>query len=381
MQRRLVAHLAGDQRGDLAEEMVELDPRVYTDPLRFEAERRMIFQQEPLLAAFSEELAEPGDRVLFDAAGPPIVVIRGTDRKLRAFLNMCTHRGARLVTDCAPGKRLLCPFHGWAFDLEGRLAGMPLSAAFEGMDREARGLVRVPVGEWGGMVFVRASPGEEEVDVEGFLGPIAPLLEALELGSLRKIRADRLDVRANWKLALDMGREVYHVPVVHRNTLAPNLHPTVALFDCFGPHNRFSGASSDFEALVDRPEEEWPWMSYQAVHYLFPSTTLSFTHSVDGETPVVTMSRVFPGESIGEAMTLMATYRRGEADSATDEQIGVMHEAVLGIVGTEDYGAAANVWRTIEHGEAMPRLVLGRNELFVQRYHRDVAERIGMPLP
>ncbi len=382
MQRRIVDLIKSkDNKCDFADDLFQLDPSVYTDPERLEAERRKIFMQEPMLVALSSELAEPGDRVLFDAAGPPILVIRGSDGALRAFLNMCTHRGAKLVTSCDRTKGLLCPFHYWSFDLEGRLSGVPHERAFEGIDKEARGLVRVPIAEWNGMVFVRARPGEEELDIEGFLGPIGPLLTALELGSLGRIRADRLDVKANWKLALDMGRETYHVPAVHKNSIATNLYPHVAISDCYGPHSRFSGASLDFADFVEKPEHEWPEMNYQAVHYIFPNTTLTFTHSFDGKTPVVTISRIFPGESVGEAMTLMATYRRREAEGIADEQIVALHEAVLGIVGTEDYDVAHGVWQTIEHGSPGIDFVLGRNEPLVQRYHREVADRIGMPLP
>jgi phenylpropionate dioxygenase-like ring-hydroxylating dioxygenase large terminal subunit len=380
MQRRLVDLIRGDDKSDFGDEVLELDPRVYTDPERFEAERQKIFMEQPMLVALAGELSEPGDRVLFDAAGPPILVVRGEDGVLRAFLNMCTHRGAKLVSNCDRTKRLLCPFHGWTFDLEGRVANIPLSRGFEGLDVDARGLVRVPVAEWKGMVFVRARPGEEELDVERFLGSIGPLLDALELGTLRRVCTDRLEVQSNWKLALDMGRENYHVPVVHKDSLALNLYPHVTIFDCYGPHSRFSGASRDFADLAEKPESEWPPMNYQAVHYLFPNTTLSFTHAIDGETPVVTMSRVFPGSSVGEAMTLMATYRRGEAESVADEQLQAMHAAVVAIVGTEDYGVAHKVWESIEHGEPGIPFVLGRNELLVQRYHQEIAKRIGMPL-
>jgi hypothetical protein len=86
---------------------------------------------------------------------------------------------------------------------------------------------------------------------------------------------------------------------MHRNSLARNLYPHVTAFDCYGPHSRFNGTSDDFAELVDKPETEWP-LNHQAVHYLFPNTTLSFTHAFDGDTPVVTMSRVFPGDSVGE---------------------------------------------------------------------------------
>jgi hypothetical protein len=201
------------------------------------------------------------------------------------------------------------------------------------------------------------------------------------MGSLELVATDRLDVQSNWKLALDTFCEVYHVPVVHEQSLSLSQMPNVAIFDDYGRHQRYSGAGRDFEALVGRPEQEWPAMSYQAVHYLFPNTTLSFTHSVDGRTPIVTLSRVFPGESIGDAVTLIATYKRPGEGSLPDEQVAAMHEAVLGIVGSEDYRVAEGVWQSLVSAPAGQKLVLGRNEVLLQRYHQDVAAAVGMPLP
>ena len=381
LRRRLVRLIADGRKSELGADMLSLDPSVYTDPDRFEAERREIFAREPMLVGLSDELREPGDRILFDLAGPPVLVIRGRDGVLRAFLNMCTHRGARLVSDCEPTKRLLCPFHGWAYDLDGRLAGLPLTRAFEGLDEKKRGLVRVPVAEWNGMVFVRARPGEEALELEGFLGPIAPLFAALDFGSLRRVRSSRIEARCNWKLALDMGRETYHVPVVHRKSLARNLEAHVTVFDRYGLHNRFAGADRGLAGLVGKPESEWPECDYQAVHYLFPNTTLSFTHAVDGETPIMTMSRVYPGGSVGRSVTELSIHARGERSEAADAAIGAIHDAVVEIVRGEDYAVAESVWRSIEHGRPGIPFVLGRNELLVQQTHRLVADRIGMPLP
>ncbi len=94
VQRRLVDHLRTGRLTDLEADSLEISAEVYTDPLRFEAERRKLFREEPLLVGFSGELSQPGERLIFDAAGPPIVVIRGEDGDLRAFLNMCPHRGS-----------------------------------------------------------------------------------------------------------------------------------------------------------------------------------------------------------------------------------------------------------------------------------------------
>jgi phenylpropionate dioxygenase-like ring-hydroxylating dioxygenase large terminal subunit len=393
MQRRLVALIRSGTLSDYDPEPTEIEARHYTDPARLEAERRLVFADTPLLVGFSGELASPGDRILFDAAGPPIVVVRGDDGRARAFLNLCPHRGSRLVHDCEPTRLLTCPFHAFSFDLEGRLQGMPLARAFEGMDREGRSLVRVPIGEWGGMIFVRARPvaasgrrsvgnggggggGDETIDVVDFLGPAAPLFRALELGRLERIAEDVLPVAANWKFALDTFCEVYHVAVLHRDSLSRNLYPQVAIFDHYGLHHRYSGAGRDYEALIERPESDWPEMHYQAVHYVFPNTTFAFTHALDGSTPVVSMFRLFPGASVGEALTLATTYRRPEADAAPASEVAAMHRTVLEIVANEDYWISREAWRSIAHAPPDFRFVFGRSETLLRRYHAEIARRV-----
>ncbi len=384
MQRRLVAHLKQPRSSDLSAETMTIDPVVYTDPIRFEAERQGIFREQPLLVGFSCDLPEPGDRLVFDEAGAPIVVVRAMDRRVHAFLNLCPHRGSRLVEGCERSRRLTCPFHAWSFNLEGELASLPQAEAFEGIDRGAHGLVPVPVAEWGGMIFARTQPrsqSDPEIDVEGFLGPIGPLLAALDLGRLECVELDRIPVQTNWKLALDTFCETYHVPALHKNSLATNLYSYVVIYDHYGRHHRYSGPGLDFAEFLDRPETEWPASGYQAVHYLFPNTTIAFTHAFDGSTPVVSMFRQFPGDTVGETITLASTHRRSDARDASDEQISQMHKIVLDIVRNEDYRIVRKSWENLISAPPELRLVLGRGEALLQRYHRDIANAIDMKLP
>src|SRR4051812_14294564 len=181
LERRMVAHLAAGGTTDLSNGPLSVSAQEYTDPARFEVERRELFGKLPLLACLSRDIAEPGEMFTFDVVGPAILIIRGQDGKARAFLNMCTHRGARLVGECQKRKLITCPFHAWGFDLEGRLAAVPGEEGFDGVDRATLNLVRVPVGEWGGMIFVKAQAGDEEIDVEAWLGDMGPQLLALDL--------------------------------------------------------------------------------------------------------------------------------------------------------------------------------------------------------
>jgi phenylpropionate dioxygenase-like ring-hydroxylating dioxygenase large terminal subunit len=380
MQRRLVDHVREPRSSDLVGEPSRVPASFYTDPARFAAERETVFREQPLLAGFSGDLPEPGDRMLFDAAGPPVLIVRGTDRVVRAFLNLCPHRGSRLVETCERTRKLTCPFHGWTFGLDGRLAGLPLAAAFEGLDRDTIRLVALPVQEWRGMIFVRTTPGEP-LDVEDFLGEMAPLLSALELDRLEPVRADRFEEETNWKIALDTFCETYHVPALHRDSLNTNLISYVAIFDRYGRHHRYSGPGEDFLALVDKPEADWPTDGYQAVHYLFPNTTLAYTHAFDGRTPVVSMFRIFPGASPGHSVTLGATYRRSDAPDPSDELISQMHDIVLDVVRNEDYRVARGSWKSLSHAPPGFELVTGRTEPILRQYHRDLAEASRMPLP
>ena len=131
-----------------AEGPLPLNKGVYIDPVRFEAERQNLFLGQPIVAGLSGDIPNPGDLFVFDAAGPSIVVTRGKDGVARAFLNMCTHRGAKLVEESEPFSdhraRMTCPFHAWTFDPTGKLIGQPSKASFEGCDIGARNLLSGP---------------------------------------------------------------------------------------------------------------------------------------------------------------------------------------------------------------------------------------------
>ena len=151
--RRMVAHVAAGGTTDFAAEPLENDPAVYSDPVRAELEKREIFLKQPLVAGLSSDVPGPGDSLLFEEVGQTIVIVRGKDGLLRGFLNMCAHRGAKLVRADSDGRcerrsRLTCPFHAWTYDLDGTLVAIPGTQGFEGIDMCRRNLVPVPVAEW-----------------------------------------------------------------------------------------------------------------------------------------------------------------------------------------------------------------------------------------
>jgi phenylpropionate dioxygenase-like ring-hydroxylating dioxygenase large terminal subunit len=119
-------------------------------------------------------IPKPGDYFTDNNCGVPILVVRDHDGEVRAFLNVCRHRGAQVATACGQIKRnFVCPYHGWSYDDRGKLVGIPDSRNFDGVDRDEHGLVALPACERFGCIWVQPEPGTHfDIDKElGHLGP------------------------------------------------------------------------------------------------------------------------------------------------------------------------------------------------------------------
>jgi phenylpropionate dioxygenase-like ring-hydroxylating dioxygenase large terminal subunit len=197
------------------------DPAAYTSQGRAMREREILFREYPLVVGFSCKLKKPGD-YFTDSLGPtPILVTRNPDGQLRAFANICRHRGSRLVDGCGSGAvRFSCPYHAWSYDLDGQLRAIPEEAGFAALDRESHGLVSFPVEEKFGLVWVTPREGAR-IDVAKHLGGLAEDLASygiddFELADQRVVRR-----KMNWKLVSDTFWEAYHIKVLHKSNVAP----------------------------------------------------------------------------------------------------------------------------------------------------------------
>lgn len=378
LERRTVAHLAAGGTTDWGPATMMVAPGEYTDPARAEAERRELFGKVPLLAGLSCEVANPGDVLLFDSAGPAILIVRNRDGVLNAFLNMCTHRAARLVNDCSRRKLISCPFHAWSFDLDGKLVAIPGEASFETIDRATRSLVRVPVAEWGGMVFVKAHAGEEVIDVESWLGDLGPELLRLNLAGVSLIKHSRVEVDANWKYALDTYGEGYHFGALHPTTFGTTTHSNVILCDLFGPHYRVNFTNVGYRDLVGVDEKDWPVIPYGGSHLVFPNSIV-YGAPMDGGGSMIGMYRLYQGDGPGKSFTIMSTYRGADVPAETpDAAFEGAHDFIQQVVTTEDYSVSKEGQRNLEHAPKGFKIVYGRNEVALQNTHRHIAAIIGM---
>jgi Rieske 2Fe-2S family protein len=191
-----------------------LSGRHYTDPAILEREREQIFSRSWLCAGREADLPEPGDYVTLEIGCESLLLVRGEDRRARAFFNVCRHRGSRLC-DSARGTlrgTIRCPYHAWTYGLDGRLAGAPLLKEGGGWRREDFGLRPAGLESWSGFLFVRLD--ERGPSFREQMGAIIDRVR-YPLASLRTGGRTEHVVRANWKLLVENYQECYHCPGVH----------------------------------------------------------------------------------------------------------------------------------------------------------------------
>ena len=188
---------------------------VYHDPEYFRVELRRLIRPSWQIVCHANEIPGPGDWRTLEIAGESILVIRGTDGAVRAFANVCRHRGSRLVdggAGCA--KRLTCPYHAWTYAMDGRLVGVPMKEDYPGLDQAALGLIPVELENWRGFLFVRLEGGGPSV--AAMMAPYETEIEPHRFEALEAIGRITLRPRdVNWKNVADNYSDGLHINVAH----------------------------------------------------------------------------------------------------------------------------------------------------------------------
>jgi Rieske 2Fe-2S family protein len=191
-----------------------LPKRTYHDPAVFDWERANILRRDWVMVARDADVAEPGSYVLVEVDDDPLIVVRGRDGILRAFHNVCRHRGTAVAEEaCGKVVRFQCPYHAWIYDLDGSLIRAKHTEDLEEFRSEDFGLAAVRVDTWQGFVFLNLDP--EAVPLAEQLGDLSAHLSRFDFGSLRSVKRAEYDVAANWKFIAENYSECYHCPGLH----------------------------------------------------------------------------------------------------------------------------------------------------------------------
>ncbi len=252
----------------------------YTSAEYYELEREHVFGKSWLFAGHIDEIPEPGCYMRWHNAGDPIVIVHGMDGLVRAFYNTCRHRGAPVVAeDFGKSSRLMCGYHNWTYKTDGTLIGVPERQDFPpDFDLSCRSLIPVRCEMFGNVIFVNFDA--DAPSLIDYMGPLAQEWEEFGFGNLRLASRYSFDLECNWKVAMEANMEVYHVPFIHPETVAPLVDPKRNL-NTFYPngHARMlapapRNTDRAHVRAVDSPPE---WQEIDTVGELGRTATQSYT--------------------------------------------------------------------------------------------------------
>jgi len=353
---------------DQAPSTMQLPVEAYLDETRFRREFDRIFTQLPLGLALSVELPRPGSYLAREVCRTPVLLSRDEQGQVRAFLNVCRHRGATICPEGAGEKsRFVCPYHSWVYATDGELIRINAEDTFGEIDRTALGLTELSCAERSGVIWVTLTPGST-FDVDAWLGDFSQKLDSLDLGNWF-VYDQRTLASPGWKATFDGYLEVYHHDTVHGKTVGKHTVGNLLVHDTYGPHQRLTFGRKNLEALDKEKGDDWDGSQYiRIIHSVFPN--LSISGIIGGHCLV---SQVFPGDSPDSTSTrqtlLCASKPETEAEEAAAQQFSAM---TLQAVRDEDYVIAGSIQRALRSG-ANTHFVIGRNEPGLQHFHRWVA--------
>jgi phenylpropionate dioxygenase-like ring-hydroxylating dioxygenase large terminal subunit len=353
---------------DLSQPGGEVPVDRYTDAQRLERERALLFRTLPLLVGFSSQVRSAGDWFTHDHAGVPILCVRGEDGALRAFLNVCRHRGSRLVQGESGREqpRFSCWFHGWTYGTDGALCKVPVPDSFPGLDR--RGLVALPAAERHGLVFVVPTPGAE-LSIDDWLGPLLAELGTFGLSDFVMTSPVAQTRKLNWKLHMDATQEVYHLPYLHAETAGSGYFRNSSILTHRAPHARMVMPAESVKQLDERQRAQWRLLDHAAVVYaLFPNTTL-LLHM--GYVQLLSVFPVTTDSSIVRAAMLVPS---GPVDYTEVHKRKRHHETYWATM-EEDLTVCEQMQANMRTG-ANQALRCGRAEALVPAFHRTVDEAL-----
>jgi choline monooxygenase len=353
--KRVLGHISA-KTTDMGDEVWREPVESYQSDEIF-AQEMELFKRLPMVFCPTAALAENGDYVARTLAGVPLIAVRGNDGIVRAFHNSCRHRGMMLAEGSGKAAGFICPYHAWAYGLDGTLKNVAGRDGFPELDVQSHGLLAVHAEERSGLLFVTQKKPISAGALDALPDLIEPGQEVFEYSSFTD--------DANWKLLLETSMEGYHIKTLHHTSFYPYGFDNLNVVETYGANSRIVFPFKRIEKLRQIPEDKWRadgMLTY--VNQLFPNTRLA---TLSSHYLLVILEPITPSQSRWVIYRLRPP---SQDNSPVDLEKSVRDAAFVkdnGVV--EDRAAACSIQAGMA-GSSNSHFTFGRFEKAIVHFHQ-----------
>lgn len=334
----------------------------YYSQARFDAEIAML-KRIPVAYCPSAALPDKGSYIARASAGTPLVVVRGLDGEVRAFINACRHRGMQVAKGSGCSRAFVCPYHAWTYNLEGNLRHIPGQVGFPGVDPQQHGLVEVSAREKGGIVYVMQKGEITEEMLADCLEYFSPEQQMFET-------EDMVD-EANWKILNETLMEGYHIKSLHSETFYPYGLDNINLVETYGANSRVTFPFRRIEKMRDiAPDQRRIDGLVTSVYLLFPTASVSV---LSKHTNLAILEPLSPSSSRWVLYRMVNRAVDGEDIPLQEAQRDALF---VGDSGQKEDREAARAIQQSVSSNANTHFTFGHFESAIVNFHQHLAKHI-----
>lgn len=343
----------------------------YTSTDQLEREQRALFQQRPLIIGHETQIPEPGDALVFDWLGVPLVTMRDKTGAIGTLMNVCRHRGMRLVQDEGRHelKSLVCPYHNWTYGLDGALRNIPRDESFVNLELSELNLIAIQTEVRNGLIWIQL---QGTLNTDEHLAGLGADLDIFNMSNLHFCEQSVRTVNCNWKLVQDAFLDGYHVTRLHKNTVGPFFPDSVAESDNLGDHIRSAVARNEITEAIGQPPQAIDLRRAVTFSYtVFPNAVLIFHPEY---TSIISLFPQSPDETV--FAHTMLTPAPPKSAQERDHFLRSFELIDGGVFQAEDIFVSEGAQRGMKSG-ANTHLIFGGLEESAVRFHKTIERELA----